>query len=192
MAPNPEASLTMMVATSLSATAAMPVFFPTSREKSRKTSLGGVLHNRNGGSARINANFENNSAGEKGGAIYIDSGTVEIGEASIFGSTVRSMATIRARAARFMSTAAPSVSRATARSQATVRTRAVRFMSIAAQSRSRTVSLGPSRSTGTVRTRAAQFMLTLARRSRSHRTISPLCATELTMVAGRSTATEAT
>ena len=46
--------------------------------KGAKTSLGGVLHNRNGGFAKINAIFENNSAGDKGGAVYVDSGTVQI------------------------------------------------------------------------------------------------------------------
>jgi predicted outer membrane repeat protein len=61
--------------------------FSNQSGKVRKTSLGGVLHNRNGGFARIDANFENSSAGDKGGAIYVDSGTVQIGQASIFGST---------------------------------------------------------------------------------------------------------
>ena len=54
--------------------------FSNQSGKVRKTSLGGVLHNRNGGFARIDANFENNSAGDKGGAIYVDSGTVKSGK----------------------------------------------------------------------------------------------------------------
>ena len=57
--------------------------FSNQSGKIRKTSVGGVLHNRNGGFARIDANFENNSAADKGGAIYIDSGTVQISRASV-------------------------------------------------------------------------------------------------------------
>jgi len=61
--------------------------FSNQSGRGAKTSVGGVLHNRNGGSATMNAKFENNSAGEKGGAIYIDSGTVEIGRSSSFGNS---------------------------------------------------------------------------------------------------------
>ena len=56
-----------------------PCLYSNGSGRGAKTSVGGVLHNRNGGSATMSAKFENNSASEKGGAIYIDSGTVEVG-----------------------------------------------------------------------------------------------------------------
>jgi predicted outer membrane repeat protein len=52
--------------------------FSNQRGRERKTSQGGVLNNRNGGTATIDANFINSSAGDRGGAIVIDSGTVAI------------------------------------------------------------------------------------------------------------------
>lgn len=64
-----------------------PCLFSNQSGRGAKTSLGGVLHNRNGGSATMNAKFENNSASDKGGAIYIDNGTVEIGRSSSFGNS---------------------------------------------------------------------------------------------------------
>jgi hypothetical protein len=54
----------------------------------RKTTLGGVLHNRNGGTTIINAaNFVNSAAGDNGGAIYIGSGSVTINGGSFDGNT---------------------------------------------------------------------------------------------------------
>jgi predicted outer membrane repeat protein len=54
----------------------------------RKTTLGGVLNNRNGGITDIDsANFINSSAGDNGGAIYIDSGHVTIRGGSFSGNT---------------------------------------------------------------------------------------------------------
>jgi predicted outer membrane repeat protein len=52
--------------------------FSNQKGRDRKTSLGGVLNNRNGGTATITANFENSSAADKGGAIYIENGSVTI------------------------------------------------------------------------------------------------------------------
>ena len=52
--------------------------FSNQQGRERKTSQGGVLNNRNGGTATIDANFINSSAGDRGGAIVIDSGTVTI------------------------------------------------------------------------------------------------------------------
>ena len=46
--------------------------------KDRVTSHGGILNNRNGGTATINARFESSRASNRGGAIYVDSGTVTI------------------------------------------------------------------------------------------------------------------
>jgi predicted outer membrane repeat protein len=46
--------------------------------RDRKTVTGGVLNNRNGGTATIDANFINSSASDRGGAIFVDSGTVTI------------------------------------------------------------------------------------------------------------------
>lgn len=47
--------------------------------RAARTLMGGVLNNRNNGTTFINAaNFINSSAGERGGAIYIDSGSVNI------------------------------------------------------------------------------------------------------------------
>ena len=45
----------------------------------RKTFFGGILNNRNNGTTFINAaNFINSAAGDKGGAVYVDSGSVSI------------------------------------------------------------------------------------------------------------------
>ena len=45
----------------------------------RKTNIGGILDNRSNGTTYINAaNFINSSAGDKGGAIYVDTGSVRI------------------------------------------------------------------------------------------------------------------
>jgi predicted outer membrane repeat protein len=52
--------------------------FSNQHGRERKTSQGGVLNNRNGGAATIDANFINSSAGDRGGAIVIDSGIVTI------------------------------------------------------------------------------------------------------------------
>ena len=52
--------------------------FSNQNGRERKTSQGGVLNNRNGGTATIDANFINSSAGDRGGAINVDSGTVAI------------------------------------------------------------------------------------------------------------------
>jgi predicted outer membrane repeat protein len=52
--------------------------FSNQSGRGAKTTVGAVLNNRNGGSAKINAIFENNSAGDKGGAIYIESGSVQV------------------------------------------------------------------------------------------------------------------
>jgi predicted outer membrane repeat protein len=46
--------------------------------RDRKTTLGGVLNNRSGGTATIDANFKNSAAADRGGAINVDSGTVVI------------------------------------------------------------------------------------------------------------------
>jgi len=56
-----------------------PCLFSNQSGRGAKTSIGGVLNNRNGGSASVRAKLENNSASDKGGAIYIDNGTVELG-----------------------------------------------------------------------------------------------------------------
>ena len=60
-------------------TSSEPCVFSNQAGRGAKTSLGGVLNNRNGGTASVRAKLENNSASDKGGAIYIDSGTVELG-----------------------------------------------------------------------------------------------------------------
>jgi len=52
--------------------------FSNQQGRDRKTAVGGVLHNRNGGTATIDANFINSSAGDRGGAIFVDSGTITI------------------------------------------------------------------------------------------------------------------
>lgn len=52
--------------------------FSNQSGRDRKTSVGGVLNNRNDGTATIDANFINSSAGDRGGAILVDSGTVTI------------------------------------------------------------------------------------------------------------------
>jgi predicted outer membrane repeat protein len=52
--------------------------FSNQHGRDRKPSVAGVLNNRNGGTATIDANFINSSAGDRGGAILIDSGTVTI------------------------------------------------------------------------------------------------------------------
>jgi len=52
--------------------------FSNQHGRDRKPSAGGVLNNRNGGTATINANFINSSAQDRGGAILVDSGTVTI------------------------------------------------------------------------------------------------------------------
>src|SRR5580704_1141761 len=60
--------------------------FSNQQGRERKPSVGGVLHNRNGGFARIDATIEKSSASDKGGAVYVDSGTVEIRINQIRGS----------------------------------------------------------------------------------------------------------
>lgn len=52
--------------------------FSNQHGRDRKTSTGGVLNNRNGGTSTIDANFVNSSASDRGGAIFVDSGTVTI------------------------------------------------------------------------------------------------------------------
>jgi len=52
--------------------------FSNQHGRDRRPSVAGVLNNRNGGSATIDANFINSSAGDRGGAILVDSGTVTI------------------------------------------------------------------------------------------------------------------
>lgn len=52
--------------------------FSNQKGRDRKPSVGGVLNNRNGGTATIDANFINSSASDRGGAILVDSGTVTI------------------------------------------------------------------------------------------------------------------
>ena len=52
--------------------------FSNQHGRDRKPSVAGVLNNRNGGTATIDANFINSSASDSGGAILVDSGTVTI------------------------------------------------------------------------------------------------------------------
>lgn len=52
--------------------------FSNQHGRDRKPGLGGVLNNRNGGTSTIDANFTGSSAGDRGGAILVDSGTVTI------------------------------------------------------------------------------------------------------------------
>jgi len=66
--------------------ASFTCIFSNQQGKERKPTVGGVLHNRNGGFARIDATFEKSSARDKGGAVYVDSGTVEIRINQIRGS----------------------------------------------------------------------------------------------------------
>ena len=52
--------------------------FSNQHGRDRKPTVGGVLNNRNGGTATIDANFIKSSAQDRGGAILVDSGTVTI------------------------------------------------------------------------------------------------------------------
>ena len=63
--------------------------FSNQKGQAFETAQGGVLHNRNGGNATINADFENSSAREGGGAIFADSGTVTITGGAFNGNNAR-------------------------------------------------------------------------------------------------------
>lgn len=63
-----------------------PCLFSNQSGRDRKPSSGGILTNTNNGNATIEAKFEDSSAGIRGGAITVDSGTVTIAGGSFKGN----------------------------------------------------------------------------------------------------------